>query len=523
MFAVNFKKILIVVLTAGLLFSADFCLAAGLMPDDTFYGRQWYLTDMQLTNVWAVETGNPEVIIAIIDSGIDVSHPDLHDNIWVNQDEILGDAIDNDKNGYVDDISGWDFVEGNNDPSPKFDSNCIERNLCVAEAVYHGTMISGVAAAVGNNNQGITGVSWRSKIMPLRVLNENGSGNTMDVIRAIDYAVANGASIINFSFVGDTYDPELEAALEKAYRAGLVLVAAAGNVDAQGHSTNLDQHPMYPVCHKAQNGDDIIIGVGASDQNDKVATFSNYGSDCVDIIAPGKDFFGTIVNSANVPEFNQDYGGGFSGTSLAAPVVAGMAALVKSANSSLTNTQIQNIILNHGQNIDFLNPGFIGDMGHGLLNPMGIFQDASLVVNKLVKGSNNTIYYIANNGKRYAFMDTTTFLSWYSNFTGVKTILDDTLSGYTLGGIVTYRPGSLVKITTDPKVYAVARGGTLRWLSTESLAQILYGAAWQMGIIDISDSLMANYKMGDPILGIGDYDPVTEKNTAISIDFDKGL
>ncbi len=518
-----FSKILTVFIMAGLLVTANFCLAAGLVPNDPFFSRQWYLDDLQMPNIWVLESGKSETVIAIIDSGIDVSHPDLHDNIWVNQAEILGDGIDNDKNGYIDDISGWDFVENNNDPSPKFDKNCVERKTCVAEAVFHGTMISGVAAAVGNNNLGITGISWRSKIMPLRVLNENGSGNTIDVIRAIDYAVDNGADIINFSFVGDTYDSDLELALERAYKAGLVLVAAAGNEDFEGHSTNLDLTPMYPVCHRAEDGTDIIIGVGASDQLNKLAPFSNYGSDCVDIIAPGKEFFGTIVKSENVSEFDLYYDGGFSGTSLSTPVVSGIAALIKSANSSLTNTQIKDIILNNADNIDSINPGFVGKLGSGLIDPTKIFQNMSLAANKLVKGSSTTIYYLGANNKRYAFMDTATFLSWYGNFSSVKPVSDSVLASYVLGGIVTYRPGSLVKITTDPKVYAVSRGGTLRWLSTQDLALAIYGVNWQTEIIDISDSLLANYKFGDPILALGTYDPLAEKNAVTSIDFDKGI
>ena len=246
---------------ASLFTVGDFVSAQGLIPNDPDYSKQWYLDKLQMPVVWAQESGTKDVVIAVIDSGVNISHPDLHDNIWVNQKEILGDGIDNDMNGYIDDINGWDFIDNNNDPAPKYPNPCSDSNNCLREAVFHGTVVAGVAAAIGNNGIGIAGMTWHAKIMPLRVLDQNGSGNTVDVTRAIEYAVANGADIINLSFVGDTFDLGLEQALERAYQKGLIIVAAGGNEDIQGNRINLNVHKMYPICNEPANHDNIIIGV----------------------------------------------------------------------------------------------------------------------------------------------------------------------------------------------------------------------------------------------------------------------
>ena len=521
----KFKRIVYVFLILSLLTVGNFVYAQGLTPNDPFYNQQWYLPKLNMPLIWSQETGKTNVVIAVIDSGIDVSHPDLHDNIWVNQKEILGDGLDNDYNGYVDDVSGWDFVTNTNDPSPKYDSNCLQNRTCNQDGIFHGTFVAGVAAAIGNNGIGITGVSWNTKIMPLRVLNEDGSGNTQDVVRAINYAINNGADIINLSFVGDTFDPNLEQALQRAYQKGLVIVAAAGNENLNGQTVNLDLAKMYPVCHTGTNGQRILIGVGASDENGKLAVFSNYGSSCIDVLAPGQDFYGALVYNPQIAEFNKYYGGPYSGTSLAAPVVAGLAALIKSYNPTLTNQQIMDAIINNADNVDSQNPGYAGKLGKGLIDPVRIFQSLKILATfgQLIRGSNSSVYYYALDGKRYVFPDTITYLSWYDNFKNIKQVSDLELANIVLGGIVTFRPGSLVKIQTDPKVYAVSKGGVLRWITSEELAQSLYGQSWATMVLDIPDSFFINYKVGAPIQSSSDFNPMIEKNQVISIDMDKGL
>lgn len=519
------KKIFIVLVSVNVILTANFCYANGLAANDPFYYRQWYLDHLNMPLVWQEQTGASSVIIAVIDSGVDVTHPDLHDNIWVNQDEIIGDNLDNDFNGYIDDANGWDFIANNNDPGPKYQDNCVNNETCIEEAVWHGTFVSGVAAAVGNNGLGITGIAWKVKIMPLRVLDEYGGGNTGNVIKAIDYAIANRADIINLSFVGDSYDIYLEQALQRAYAAGIVIVAAAGNEDFNGHVVDLDEQKRYPVCHQGKNGENIVMGVGAIDSANKLAVFSNYGSSCLDIMAPGEDFFGTLLYDSDVPQFADYYGSGFSGTSLSAPLISGLVALIKSAKPSLSNREIQDLITKTADNIDSVNPLYIGSLGAGLVNPARIFSSliARQVGANVVKGSGNTIYYQAVNNKRYVFLDEKTYLSWYDNFKDIKLLTDAELANLPLGGVVTARPGSLVKIQTDPKVYAVAQGGVLRWVNTEQLALQLYGQNWQLSVKDVPDSFFINYTIGLPINNATEFNPYLEKNEVISIDMDKGL
>lgn len=518
------KKILKLFIFLTLLSLGHFCFAADLTPNDPDYPKQWYLGNLQMPKVWGMETGKGSVIVAVIDSGVDVSHPDLHDNIWVNQKEIVGDGIDNDHNGYVDDGQGWDFVTNTNDPNPKYDSDCLATETCSKEAIIHGTLVAGVIAAVGNNSYGTTGVAWNIKIMPLRVLNENGSGNTNDVVRAINYAIDNGASIINLSFVGDTYDASLEKAIERAYLNGVMVVAAAGNENTDGRSVNMDVRPMYPVCSHGTNGENIVLGVAALDKNNKLSNFSNFGSSCVDIAAPGEDIYGLLYQNDNNPEFLNYFGGYYSGTSLAAPIVTGIAALIKSYNPSLTGKDITDLILKNADNINGINPDFAGKLGSGLIDPVKIFQVLKNAnFNPLIKGSTDAVYYNGADGKRYFFPDRNTFLSWYDNFNGVKKISDADLTMIPFGGVVNYRPGSLIKITSVPNVYVVTHNGVLRWIKTEDLAKMLYGDNWMALVRDVPDSFFANYKMGEPIDLPTSFDPNLEKNTNSTIDIDKGL
>jgi len=274
-------------------------------------------------------------------------------------DELKGDGIDNDNNGYIDDFNGWDFVQNVPNPKPKFDKEYTEGGI------HHGTLVSGIAAAIGNNLEGVVGVAWKSKIMPLRVLNSEGTGSIEDVIQAVNYAVDNGVKIINLSFVGTNKSYFLAEALKEAWRKGVLIVAAAGN-ETTGESVNLNENPNYPICLD-EDEENFIIGVAAVDNTDHKALFSDYGSNCVDISAPGMRIYGPLVYNPNY-DFKEYYGGYWSGTSISAPIVSGLAALVWSINPLFSHKQVQDFILNQTDEIDSINPDFVGELGRGRVN-----------------------------------------------------------------------------------------------------------------------------------------------------------
>ncbi len=347
---------------------------ASIIPSDSYFSNQWYLQKIKAPRAWDKQRESLDIIIAIIDTGVQISHPDLRDNIWVNEDEIPGNGLDDDHNGYVDDVYGWDFVANTADPSPKFDEGFTEGG------VMHGTIIAGIAAAVGNNAAGVSGVTWRAQIMPLRVLNGRGEGSTADVVRAVYYAIANGADIINFSFTGFGNSISLRQAIQDAYRAGVLVVAAAGNEQGQGNGYNLDQEPMYPACNDGPAGENWVIGVAATDDLDQKAPFSSYGFQGIDLSAPGVSVFSTAVYAPNQQidgrYFNKYYDGYWSGTSVAAPMVAGALALIEQANPKLNSHQVVDILLENTDNINRLNPSYLGQLGRGRLNVFAAVQAA---------------------------------------------------------------------------------------------------------------------------------------------------
>lgn len=352
-----------------------------LIPSDTYYTNQWYLGQINAVNAWDKVRESPDKIIAVIDSGVQINHPDLVDNIWVNTKEIPDNGIDDDHNGYVDDVNGWDFVNNVADPSPKFIGDFTEAG------VTHGTVIAGIVAASGNNATGITGVTWRAKIMPLKVLDDKGEGNTNSIVKAIDYAINNGADIINLSFTGMSAGISLERAIKRAYDNGLIVVAAAGNeLNENGGGVSLDQEPLYPVCYDTDNKNNLVLGVAATDTLDQKAPFSSYGYKCVDIAAPGISVYGTTVYAPNYHtgdrSFNTYYDGYWSGTSMATPMVSGALALIETANPGLNRKQIIDILLKSADDISKLNPNYIGQLGSGRLNIAKAVNMASELLKK---------------------------------------------------------------------------------------------------------------------------------------------
>jgi len=296
------------------------------LPNDTSFGWQWALNntgqtvdgvagtagaDISMTTAWDLRTTSPNIVVAVIDSGITLNHTDLKSNLWVNPGEIPGNGIDDDGNGKIDDVNGWDFVNNDNDPSD--DNN-------------HGTHVSGIIGAKGNDAYGIAGVTWTVQLMALKSFNSSGSGTTANEISAIQYATAKGAHVINASWGGSGFSQALKDAID-AFPG--IFVAAAGN-----DGTNNDLTPQYPACYTSAN----IIAVAATDQNDALASFSNFGTTCVDLAAPGVNIYSDIS------------GGSFAymdGTSMAAPHVSGVAALLKAQESNRTTVEIRSAILSN--------------------------------------------------------------------------------------------------------------------------------------------------------------------------------
>ena len=280
-------------------------------PNDPNYGSQWNMDKIRAPLAWDLSTGNSETIIAILDTGVDLNHPDLQGNLWQNFGEIPGNGIDDDGNGFVDDRWGWDVY--NNDPTPQDDHG-------------HGTHVAGIAGAVGNNGLGVTGVMWRCRIMPVKVLNYAGSGSYAGVAEGAYYAVQNGARVVNMSLAGSDYSQVLQDAITDLYlRYGVVFVAAAGNCANGGPLCGAVNPIMYPASMER------VISVASTDSGDQRASTSEYNH-FVDMAAPGQSVYSTGL------------GGGYrymSGTSMASPHVAGLAALIRSLRPAWNPVQVE--------------------------------------------------------------------------------------------------------------------------------------------------------------------------------------
>jgi subtilisin family serine protease len=288
------------------------------VPNDSQYGQLWGMTAIDAPNAWNLGTGSRGVVVAVIDTGVDYNHVDLSANIWTNPGEIAGNGIDDDRNGFIDDVHGYDFA--NNDGNPMDDNG-------------HGTHVSGTIAAVGNNASGVAGVNWSSSVMALKFLDANGSGSLSDAVRAINYATMMrtrygvNVRVTSNSWGGGGYYSSLYTAIQNSNRADILFVAAAGN-----EGKNTDAAPSYPACYNCTN----VISVAAVDSSNRLASFSNYGVVSVDLAAPGVSIYSTV------PGNRYAY---YSGTSMATPHVAGVAALAFAAAPSATMTQVRNAIL----------------------------------------------------------------------------------------------------------------------------------------------------------------------------------
>ena len=286
--------------------------AASVTTGDPNLVDQWALASdraMGMTTAWNQVTGG-DVIVAVIDSGVKLDHPEFAGNLWTNTGEIDGNGIDDDHNGFVDDIHGYDFIGRDADPS---------------DANGHGTHVAGIIGARGDNHVGGSGVAQQVKLMAVRVLDANASGTTAGGARGLKYAVDTGAKIINLSLAGPSGSDDLLAALLYAELRGVVVVAAAGN-----NGADLTNSPAFPASYITSN----IVGVAATREDLDLSDISNYGNGA-DIAAPGEDILSTASD------------GGYewrTGTSMAAPAVAGTLALISSARPDLDAGGLRNAL-----------------------------------------------------------------------------------------------------------------------------------------------------------------------------------
>ncbi len=296
----------------------DYRIDAIGIPNDPFFKKQWSLynstnqdKDVNAVKAWGLHKGSNKIIIAIIDTGIDYLHPDLFSNMWRNPGEIPGNKRDDDRNGFVDDIYGWSFDEGNADP--------IDRH-------YHGTHVAGIVGAVGNNNIGITGIMNKVSLMAVKGLGDFGFGWASNLIAGIYYAVDNGAKVINASWGGTGKLEAMKDAILYAKSKDVIFVAACGN-----NNRDNDIWPFYPASYEVSN----VVSVAATDKNDNLAWFSNWGKNSVDIAAPGVDILSTVLKD----NYNTE-----TGTSMAAPHVTGTLGLMISFIPYLTTKEYLKVL-----------------------------------------------------------------------------------------------------------------------------------------------------------------------------------
>ncbi len=343
----------------------DLVKYAARVPNDPLYSQQWQWDKISAPSAWDIQTGSASVVVAILDTGIDLDHPDLQSRIWTNANEIPGNGVDDDANGYTDDYYGWDFIDDDGVPDPGA-TDATDPNQAGA---FHGTHVAGLVGAATDNAIGVAGHDWACRLMAVRVMDVSGVGFDSDIIDGVNYAIDNGANVINLSLVGG-YSSAYDVVFQKARQLGVVVVAAAGNNDHEF----LDNPAtwMSPVCNDGPQPqqDNWVLGVAATDQNDQKTWFSNYDGSSygtfVDVSAPGENIWSTLIDDP-AHGFDTPYGPA-DGTSMAAPIVAGLVALVLAQYPGYTPEAVIEQIKTTCDDIDSVNPGYAGKLGAGRIN-----------------------------------------------------------------------------------------------------------------------------------------------------------
>ncbi|MCC7360215.1 MAG: S8 family serine peptidase [Anaerolineales bacterium] len=471
-------------------------------PNDPEFAEQWALATINAPAAWNVVTGTPTVSIAVIDAGLDITHPELANQLWTNPGETPGNSLDDDNNGYVDDLHG---------------ANIYGQNADLTDTTGHGTQVAGIMAAQTNNALGVAGVCWQCRLMIVKVVQPGGIANYSDIAAGIAYAAQKGAQVINLSLGGLTDSATLRAAIAAAAPSA-VIVAGAGN--------NNSAAPFYPAAYP-----EVVAVAGTTISDTKVST-SNYGS-WVDLTAPGELITTTLDGGSYGPA---------SGTSLAAPFVAGAAALLRSQHPGWSPALVRAQLLHTAVDIDALNPSYAGQLGHGRLDlaaavtntPVPLITLQQVLVNNQANGTP-----APNSTADVAF-------ALYNDW-GRATNLQATLTGggahvTVLTATVAYDPLDAYQTSAGKGVArisianAAGFGAALPFTLTLTAAGG-YSAAFpvtvttQSQMVDVSGTLLANttwtnnhvYHVVDTVAIANGYTLTIEAGTVVMFEADKAL